>query len=1356
MHLRYASALLLTTLITAPAAAQWTTRSPVPTDLDVRGVAAPTPTRIFVATEDDSFDDGGALFESTDGGVTWTQRDVPTSGFSPLNGIFFLTDQLGWTYGNENYRTVDGGTTWEAMPFLGSTYFMEFHTPTFGFADTNGDGWVSRDGGVSWEVTPDSLFAFDFVSESVGLGAGPTGIYRTTDGGATFTIVQAGGAVDVAFLSPAVAVGIVDGTFMRSTDDGATWSPAGPAGTRNRLQAVGDSVVLAWRGTILNTDGAITRSEDGGQTWTNLGTVITGGTGAFAVIDATTVVASASTGDMFRSTNAGATWTQTYDSPGPLPSFLSSARPWFPDGQTGYYGYGGGFVIRTADAGATWSQVSSGYGRSLNDVARLADGTMLAAGEGGTLLRSADGMQPWQLQPALSQAHLVALATVGSTGVVVADEDARVYRSDDGGATWTPGASSAPGLDATDIHFSSLTEGWMVGSGFSVSALFRTTDGGDSWTPITGPAGLWVAIDFEGQSGWIVNIGGPFRRTVDGGETWVEDDLPDPTGFLSVTDLDFFDESVGYAVGQRGYVARSADGGVTWDILPTPNDTDDFTDIYLLGQNELWLSTRQDRVYYSANGGQGWAVIEIGSEGFGTFEAVAASPAGSAWTVGFQGYIEHFAGPPPPPQNRPPEASFTILPNRLAVSFTDTSTDPDGSVVGWAWDFGDGATSTERHPNHTYAAANTYIVSLTVTDDDGATGTGGRIIVVQAGPGGTFGDFTEVTPFEPYFVTPQDEDFWVATTAPADYDNDGDLDIAVLGYYVVYFQSVEEKLLLFRNDGPTGPAEWDFTYIDVPLGEITSGASDLAWADVDGDGDQDLAVGSDGVTVICRNDGGTLVITDTALPAYWEDNDQADFDLRSITFADYDNDGDPDLLIPSAFDEDSLEYRTALMRNDGPSSSGGWTFTEVETGLPATHHAQSAWADDDADGDLDLLLVNIAPLSDSAGFVRVYRNDAGSFTGFDPIAGVTVEHGEAQWGDYDSDGDLDILVAGHVRNPDQSFDVVLRIYRNDAGTYVPFEVIEEPHTQGWFDLTAATWADYDSDGDIDILLTGTYNDGTQISGRAKIYVNDAGVFTDSGNDLPAPRAGGTRGGTFTWMELDGDGDLDYFIAGDYWVPGGNGLIESQIHAYRNDAEGTNLAPTAPTNLNASVAGTSVSLTWNPALDDSTPQAQLTYELDLYRNGVPVALPERLPEPGDLSSVTAWSLAGLLNGAYSWTIRAVDTALNDGPAGQGTFQVGPVGTAPGPGGLPTEFALEGIYPNPFVQGTTIRYALPVQSAVVVTVFDLLGRDVATLEDTSRPAGYHEVRWDGSGAAVGTYLVRLEAGDYTATRTVTVAR
>ncbi|NIO80977.1 MAG: PKD domain-containing protein [Candidatus Aminicenantes bacterium] len=71
--------------------------------------------------------------------------------------------------------------------------------------------------------------------------------------------------------------------------------------------------------------------------------------------------------------------------------------------------------------------------------------------------------------------------------------------------------------------------------------------------------------------------------------------------------------------------------------------------------------------------------------------------------------------------NLPPIADFTYTTSDLTVNFTDTSTDPDGTVVGWDWNFGDGNTSTLQNPTHTYAAGGTYTVTLTVTDNDGAT-----------------------------------------------------------------------------------------------------------------------------------------------------------------------------------------------------------------------------------------------------------------------------------------------------------------------------------------------------------------------------------------------------------------------------------------------------------------------------------------------------------------------------------------------------------------------------------------------------------------------------------------------------------
>jgi PKD repeat protein len=77
--------------------------------------------------------------------------------------------------------------------------------------------------------------------------------------------------------------------------------------------------------------------------------------------------------------------------------------------------------------------------------------------------------------------------------------------------------------------------------------------------------------------------------------------------------------------------------------------------------------------------------------------------------------------PPPPEPNREPDADFDVHCEHLTCTFTDKSKDEDGVIASRHWDLGDGATSGEQNPVHTYAERGRYEVVLTVTDDDGAT-----------------------------------------------------------------------------------------------------------------------------------------------------------------------------------------------------------------------------------------------------------------------------------------------------------------------------------------------------------------------------------------------------------------------------------------------------------------------------------------------------------------------------------------------------------------------------------------------------------------------------------------------------------
>ena len=90
------------------------------------------------------------------------------------------------------------------------------------------------------------------------------------------------------------------------------------------------------------------------------------------------------------------------------------------------------------------------------------------------------------------------------------------------------------------------------------------------------------------------------------------------------------------------------------------------------------------------------------------------------------------------------------------------------------------------------------------------------------------------------------------------------------------------------------------------------------------------------------------------------------------------------------------------------------------------------------------------------------------------------------------------------------------------------------------------------------------------------------------------------------------------------------------------------------------------------------------------------------------------------------------------------------------GGPVEFGLGQNRPNPFNASATISYGLEATSAVRLVVYDVLGREVAVLEDDVREAGSHEVRFDAADLPAGTYFYRLQAGDHVETKQMTVVR
>src|ERR1051325_2485180 len=293
------------------------------------------------------------------------------------------------------------------------------------------------------------------------------------------------------------------------------------------------------------------------------------------------------------------------------------------------------------------------------------------------------------------------------------------------------------------------------------------------------------------------------------------------------------------------------------------------------------------------------------------------------------------------------------------------------------------------------------------------------------------------------------------------------------------------------------------------------------------------------------------------------------------------------------------------------------------------------WGDYNRDGYLDLLVAGSSQLS------IVRNNGDGSFTTTQGFSGTEF----ATWVDYDNDGDLDICCYDSVGS--NTSYAQARLYRNDNGVFVPSGVPMPLLTAG-----SMAWGDYDGDGFPDPGVPGARapmslgdfdNDGypdivLQFPGEYtttnRLYRNNGnGTFSDSGKTFPGAVA------SIAWADYNKDGNLDV-------------LVGPQL--YRNNNLVTNRPPGAPTGLNASRNGNVVTLTWNPATDPNQ-SGGLTYNLAVgTAPGSYYALsPEadtngwrRVPKPG-IASHPVWKLV-LPVGTYYWKVQAVDADFAGSP------------------------------------------------------------------------------------------------------------
>ena len=512
----------------------------------------------------------GSVIKTTDGWQTAT--NVNYGGNSVHDRLFFLNENFGFIAGYRRFMkmTLDGGTIWTSVT-IPSTLMVsgeditdvEFVNTTVGFVITsNGNVLKTIDQGVTWTKTQlqggnYQIEELEFINENIGFAVGPLGqIYRTADQGVTWTLTDtdAGILYDIRYIDGILYAVGSSRSLVTSSNMGVTWS----------------AIKTVSYGT-------------GGSTFTRM----------YAVTKLNgQIIVAGENGDIYKSTNAeNTTWTPLY---APIFGGIVTTGFQFSNANKGVMvgaGNSQSAIYYTENGGYQWQRkaiAGAGFYKSLD---MKADGSGLVTGQAGYVTTTNFGQTwtstaPIQVNTSYTKCWLKSNNDffVGTNpGAPI--NDAMIRKS--GANTFTQ-FTDMPRIGEIQFLNDNIGYAGTVVANYP-GTLWKTIDGGSSWTALDAYFGGNVAeIQIINESKlYIKTMGGSTMVSNDGGVSWT-------TLYNYPTRYHFFDELNGYGIDTNTkHIYKTENAGSTWEIIILNDNS-------LCGmQNFAWFP---DKIIYS--GGQ--------------------------------------------------------------------------------------------------------------------------------------------------------------------------------------------------------------------------------------------------------------------------------------------------------------------------------------------------------------------------------------------------------------------------------------------------------------------------------------------------------------------------------------------------------------------------------------------------------------------------------------------------------------------------------------------------------------------------------------------------------------------------------